>query len=104
MKLYNKSERIVLLKYLGSVYRKGIVDNATQETQIQEGEVPYLLHKLCIDIDHILEVIPESYAQIIVNDFLKLKEENWWKEYYEKGAYEALKNIAMEVFFHCLYV
>lgn len=104
MEQYHRSEKVAMLKYLGVIYRRELAKKKFPDLQIQEDEPSYATHELYDDIHRILTTLPAIYVQIIKNDFLLPKEANWWQEYYGKKTYEDLKNIAIEVFFHCLYV
>ena len=102
MKRTSKNED-VLMKYLGKLYQKYDDVELPSSMQIQENEESYYKTEFIIDMNRILKELPEIYAEIIKNDFLCSKDEEWWKKKYDKMTHEQLKNIAVEAFFHCLY-
>ena len=92
------------LIYLSGIYHKG----ARQGTAacclyLREQEQQYHQRALKMDIDQILERMPQELAVIIRNDFLEPKSKDWWRNVYDVMLYYRLKNIAINAFFHCLY-
>lgn len=54
------------------------------------------LQNLISLFDMIIESLNEDSKRIIINDFLKKDEKDWWISYYAKSTYYRLKTRAME--------
>lgn len=100
MKNYTREEKIRLLNYLGTLYRKecGIMDR----NEVREDEIPYG-ESLVRDINHIVAGLTKQQAEIIRNDFLFVRDRNWWQNRYSPELYLRMKNITVDEFFRCLY-
>lgn len=49
-----------------------------------------------------LNRLSPELKEIIVNDFIELKDKLWYLEFYSKSSYYRLKNEAMTTFLNCL--
>lgn len=54
------------------------------------------------EVRELLLQLPLIQCQILLNDYLKPIDKNWWKGIYGSTYYEEQKNIAAETFFRCL--
>lgn len=54
------------------------------------------------EVRALLLQLPLLHCQILLNDYLKPIDKNWWKGIYGSAYYEEQKNIAAETFFRCL--
>lgn len=99
----NHEDQHAMMKFLGTMYQKYDNDQM-QDKWIEEGNVPYECQEFVVDIRRILSLMPPLYREIIENDFLCIQEANWWQNKYDEKTYLELKNLAIKVFFHCLYV
>lgn len=97
-------DEIVMLKYLGRMYRKYMNHASCRMEEVAEDEGAYYSEEFMIDMSRILRELPMMYAEIIRRDFLLDNEQDWWQNKYNADTYKQLKNMAVKAFFHCLYV
>lgn len=95
---------IVCMNYLGELYQKYEHVDKTRVMEIQDECTMYHSNEFCMDMERILNELPEVFKEIIKNDFLMVENLNWWQNKYDKQTYQELKNMAVRAFFHCLYV
>lgn len=98
LNLLSTSEKEQLMRYLGYVYRKGMIQNRamTHVEQESEAELIELLRAL-------LKQMKRNYAIIILNDFFEIKERGWWHSMYSPSTYYRSKKAAVALLLEQLY-
>lgn len=99
------AEKIQLLTHLGKLYRKGnLCRDLTKHGIVMESNGSYADIELASQIQIILLHMDKEKAEIIQNDFLDIKEADWYSTLYTPSDYLRLKSEAMSQFLDCLYV
>lgn len=90
------------LSYIGRKYRECATiecyrGNELRERSSIEDKVEFMFY-----VESILKMMPQDYALIIRNDFLKKRNEKWWQAYFTKSTYYRKKNRAVDEFVSCV--
>lgn len=97
-------EKVQLMIHLGRIWRKGnLCKDFSFHGIIMESSGSYADIELASQIQIILSHMNSTNVEIIQNDFLNLKAENWYQQQYDEDVYRKLKSEAMSQFLDCLY-
>ncbi|MEG0823324.1 MAG: hypothetical protein RR929_02600 [Erysipelotrichaceae bacterium] len=103
IELRNQQKQDLLIN-MGYLYQKEKLSLALREANIVFEEEGTYLHKdLIKKIELILNSMRVEYALVIQKEYLENNHVDWWKCYYSKATYEAMKSRAIDVFLSCLY-
>ena len=100
----SETERSTEGMHFGKMYRKG----RFQATIGLRGLVQdAIMDQSDVDIASRLRLIllrlDQRYAIILLNDFFEIKEQDWWKAYFNQTAYDHYKRLAVTALLNELY-
>ncbi|MCI9312910.1 MAG: hypothetical protein HFE68_06040 [Erysipelotrichaceae bacterium] len=93
-----------LCMHLGKMYRKGrfqvTIDlrGLVQDAIMDQNDVD-----IASRLRLILLRLDQRYAIILLNDFFEIKEQDWWKAYFNQTAYDHYKRLAVTALLNELY-
>lgn len=88
-----------IIKKIGTDYRKTEflkLNNFSINENLEEKRNYY--NELKLKVDYILLQLDEELSNLIFNEYLTTRKDNWWIYYYSKSTYYRLKNKAMNSF------
>lgn len=98
-------EKEQLLYHIGKLYRKGMFQGKLRfQGMVEDCDAEESGVEFASRIRLILRRLDREEALILMNDFLEIKKNDWWKLQYSRSTYYRRKRLAMDAFLRCLYV
>lgn len=95
----NFKQKDDIIKKIGKDYRKTeFLKLNTFSIYENLDEKRSYYNELKLKVDYILLQLEEELANLIFNEYLTTRKDNWWIYYYSKSTYYRLKNKAMNNF------
>lgn len=98
-------EKEQLMYHIGKLYRKGMFQSALRfQGMVEDCDADESGVEFASRIRLILRRMDREDAFLLLNDFLEIKKNDWWKSQYTRSTYYRRKRLAMDAFLRCLYV